>query len=88
MLKAIGAPNSLVSSTAISQIIMVSLFGVFLGSIATFLLAALLPSNVPIYFTPSSVAITVITLLFIGPAGGMLSIRMAHKVEPLTALDM
>ena len=88
MLKAIGAPNGLVSSAAISQIIMVSLFGVIIGSTVTFLLASSLPSNVPVYFTPSSVAITVVTLIFIGPLGGLLSIRMAHKVEPLTALDM
>tara|TARA_B100000029_G_scaffold196730_1_gene194757 strand:+ start:141 stop:1289 length:1149 start_codon:yes stop_codon:yes gene_type:complete len=88
MLKAIGAPNRLVSATAISQIVIVSLFGVIIGTLATFALAATLPSNVPVYFTTSSVAVTIVTLLLIGPAGGMLSIRMAHKVEPLTALDM
>jgi putative ABC transport system permease protein len=88
MLKAIGAPNLLVSTAAISQIIIVSLFGVIIGTLATFALAATLPSNVPVYFTTSSITITVGTLLLIGPVGGMLSIRMAHKVEPLTALDM
>lgn len=88
MLKAIGAPNRLVSATAISQIILVSLFGVIIGTLATFALAVTLPSNVPVYFTTSSVVVTIVTLLLIGPIGGMLSIRMAHKVEPLTALDM
>ena len=88
MLKAIGAPNRLVSAAAISQIIIVSLIGVIIGTLATFALAVTLPSNVPVYFTTSSVSVTIITLLLIGPIGGMLSIRMAHKVEPLTALDM
>ena len=88
MLKAIGAPNRLVSAAAISQIIIVSLVGVIIGTLATFALAVTLPSNVPVYFTTSSVTVTITTLLLIGPIGGMLSIRMAHKVEPLTALDM
>ncbi len=88
MLKAIGAPNRLVSAAAISQIIIVSLIGVIIGTLATFALAVTLPSNVPVYFTASSVTATIITLLLIGPIGGMLSIRMAHKIEPLTALDM
>ena len=88
MLKAIGAPNRLVSAAAISQIIIVSLIGVIIGTLATFALAVTLPSNVPVYFTTSSVTVTITTLLLIGPIGGMLSIRMAHKVEPLTALDM
>ena len=88
MLKAIGAPNRLVSAAAISQIIIVSLVGVIIGTLATFALAVTLPSNVPVYFTTSSVSVTIITLLLIGPIGGMLSIRMAHKLEPLTALDM
>ena len=42
----------------------------------------------PEYVPAPSVSVTIITLLLIGPIGGMLSIRMAHKVEPLTALDM
>ena len=88
MLKAIGAPNRLVSAAAISQIIIVSLIGVIIGTLATFALAVTLPSNVPVYFTASSVTATIITLLLIGPIGGMLSIRMALKIEPLTALDM
>ncbi|MBO31399.1 MAG: hypothetical protein CMM74_00255 [Rhodospirillaceae bacterium] len=88
MLKAIGAPNRLVSAAVISQIIIVSLIGVIIGTLATFALAVTLPSNVPVYFTASSVTATIITLLLIGPIGGMLSIRMAHKIEPLTALDM
>jgi len=88
MLKAIEAPNRLVSAAVISQIIIVSLIGVIIGTLATFALAVTLPSNVPVYFTASSVTATIITLLLIGPIGGMLSIRMAHKIEPLTALDM
>jgi len=88
MLKAIGTPNLVVAVTAILQIVFVTVFGVFLGGLATFGLTIGIPSNVPILFTGTSVLIAVISLLLIGPIGGMVSIRLALKIEPLTALGM
>ena len=88
MLKAIGTPNNVVATAAIMQIIFVTVFGVGFGSLVVLGLAFGLPSGVPILFTGTSIAITVISLLLIGPIGGMVSIRLALKVEPLTALGM
>jgi len=88
MLKAIGTPNPVVANAAILQIIFVTVFGVFLGGVATYGLTIGMPSGVPILFTSTSLMIAVVSLLLIGPLGGMVSIRLALKVEPLTALGM
>jgi len=88
MLKAIGTPNPTVASAAILQIIFVTIFGVFLGGLSTLGLTIGMPSGVPIIFTKTSFLIAVISLLLIGPIGGMVSIRLALKVEPLRALGM
>ncbi len=88
MLKAVGTPNPVVAGAAIIQIIFVTVFGVFLGGLATLGLTVGMPSGVPIIFTGTSILIAIISLLLIGPIGGMVSIRMALKVEPLSALGM
>ena len=88
MLKAIGTPNPVVTVSAIMQIIFVTVFGVAFGGLVVFGLAIGLPSGVPILFTGTSIAIAAVSLLLIGPLGGMVSIRLALKVEPLRALGM
>jgi putative ABC transport system permease protein len=88
MLKAIGANNKIVASTVIMQIILVTIIGVALGSIGTFLLILGLPGGIPFLLTGNTAVITIFTLLLIGPLGGLVSVRLALKVEPLTALGM
>jgi putative ABC transport system permease protein len=88
MLKAIGTPNPVIATSAIMQIIFVTVFGVAFGGLVVLGLAIGLPSGVPILFTGTSIAIATVSLLLIGPLGGMVSIRLALKVEPLRALGM
>jgi putative ABC transport system permease protein len=88
MLKAIGTPNPVVATASILQIIFVTVFGVILGGVVTFGLTLGMPAGVPIIFTGTSILIATVSLLLIGPIGGMVSIRMALKVEPLSALGM
>ena len=88
MLKALGASNRIVSIAATMQIVLTNLFGVFLGGTATLLLAPGLPAGIPISFVGTQMLIAVVTLLLIGPIGGLVSIRLALKVEPLTALGL
>jgi putative ABC transport system permease protein len=88
MLKAIGTSNHIVAIAAILQIFFVTVFGVLIGSAATFGLAQGLPAGIPILFQGTSVLVAIIALMLIGPIGGMVSVRMALKVEPLTALGM
>jgi putative ABC transport system permease protein len=88
MLKAIGTGNRIVAVAAILQIFLVTIFGVLLGSLATFGLAIGLPAGIPILFQGTAVAVAIVVLMLIGPVGGLVSVRMALKVEPLTALGM
>lgn len=88
MLKAIGLGNPIVATAAMAQIILVTIIGIFIGTIATFLLTIGIPSGVPILLSGDAVLIAIISLLLIGPIGGMVSIQLAVKIEPLKALGM
>lgn len=88
MLKAIGIPNPTVAISSLTQIILVTIVGIFIGTAATYGLAFGMPPGVPIEFNGDSVLIAVISLMLIGPIGGMVSVILAIKVEPLKALGM
>jgi putative ABC transport system permease protein len=88
VLKAIGVSNLIVAINVVLQIVLVTTFGVFIGSLVTFLLAVGIPGSVPVVFNGSSVAVAIITLLLIGPIGGLVSVRLATSVEPLIALGL
>ena len=88
MLKALGASNPIVALSATAQIISTNMLGVFIGVLATGLLALGLPAGIPIIFAGQQVAVAIITLLLIGPLGGLISIRYLLRVEPLTALGL
>ena len=88
MLKAIGASNLTVGLASIIQIIVVTVIGVFMGVAATLLLSLSFPPTIPIVFAPSAVWTAILSLLLIGPIGGLVSVRYSLKVEPLTALGL
>lgn len=88
VLKAIGTPNKTVALAVVSQIVLVSTFGVLLGGLFTLLLSLGIPASVPIIFSGNSVALAMLALLAIGPLGGLVSVRLAVSVEPLTALGL
>jgi putative ABC transport system permease protein len=88
VLKAIGAPNSVIAHSVIAQIVVVTTFGVFLGSLITFILSIALPAGIPIVFNGSSIVVAIAALLAIGPLGGLISVRVAIGVEPLIALGL
>ena len=88
VLKAIGTTNSVVAHSVVMQIILITTFGVFIGAGITFLLATFLPAGIPILFSGPSVLLAVISLLLIGPIGGLVSVRLAISVEPLIALRL
>jgi putative ABC transport system permease protein len=88
MLKAIGASNALVALATVLQIVFTNLFGVALGGAGTAALAATFPSTVPIVFQLGNVGLAIGGLLVIGPIGGLVALRAALNVEPLTALGL
>jgi putative ABC transport system permease protein len=88
MLKAIGASNFTIGVSFILQIIAVTGFGVLLGAVGTALLALALPAVVPLEFTFRSTVVAIISLLVIGPLGGIVSVRYLLRIEPLRALGL
>jgi putative ABC transport system permease protein len=88
VLKAIGASNPVVGAASIIQIIMITIIGVTIGGLLTFLFSLSFPPTVPIVFNGTTSAIALIALLLIGPLGGMVSIRYAVRIEPLKALGL
>lgn len=88
MLKALGASNPIVALSATIQIVSTNTLGVIIGALATFILALALPAGIPIIFAGQQVMVAIITLLLIGPIGGLVSIRYLLRVEPLTALGL
>lgn len=88
VLKAIGASNLSVALAVIFQIVLVTTFGVLLGGIVTLALALALPEGIPVAFNGSAVLLAIVSLLAIGPLGGLVSVRLAISVEPLIALGL
>ncbi len=88
VLKAIGTANPIVAASSIIQISVVTLIGVAIGGLLTFLFSLTFPPTVPIVFNGTTSALAVVALLFIGPLGGLVSIRYAVRIEPLKALGL
>lgn len=88
VLKAIGAANPIVAMASVIQIILITIIGVAIGALLTFLFSLFFPPTVPIVFNGTTSAIALIALLLIGPLGGLVSIRYAVRIEPLKALGL
>lgn len=88
MLKAIGSSNGTVGGTALLQIVLVTVTGVVIGGLGTLLLSLGMPDGIPILFSGPAVAGAIAALLLIGPVGGLVSIRLAQKIDPLTAIGL
>lgn len=88
MLKAIGASNPTVATASILQIVVINAVGVLIGVAGSLALSLSFPVEVPIVFTGQAVTAAVLSLVIIGPLGGMVSIFALLRVEPLTALGL
>jgi putative ABC transport system permease protein len=77
-----------VAVAVVAQIVMVSTFGVLMGGLITYLLSLAIPASVPILLGGQTVGIAMAALLAIGPLGGLVTVRLAVAVEPLTALGL
>ena len=88
MLKAIGASSLMVGMAALVQIIVVNAFGVLIGVVGTQLLKLGLPPAIPIVFTGDAALTAIGLLMVIGPLGGLVSVFLLLRVEPLRALGL
>jgi len=88
VLKAIGTANPLVAAASVIQIVVVTVVGVAIGALLSFLFSLTFPPTVPIVFNGTTSALAIVALLLIGPLGGLVSIRYAVRIEPLKALGL
>lgn len=88
VLKAIGTTNTVVATAFIIQIFLITIIGVAIGGLLTFLFSLTFPPTIPIVFNGTTSAIAVAALLLIGPLGGLVSVRYAVRIEPLKALGL
>lgn len=88
MLKAIGLSNWTVGWSALIQIFTVNAFGVAIGAVGTLALTSNFPVTVPIMLTGTTALASVLALLAIGPLGGIVSVFVLLRIEPLRALGM
>jgi putative ABC transport system permease protein len=88
MLKAIGASNWTVAAGALAQIIIVNALGVLIGAVGSLGLGLALPPGIPAIFTGEAVLAAIGSLLLIGPLGGLVSVWLLLRVEPLIALGL
>lgn len=88
MLKAIGTSTPVIALSAMTQIVAINAFGVAVGAIGSLLLSLTFPPTLPVIFTGNAVLSAVASLLIIGPLGGLVSVWLLLRVEPLTALGL
>jgi putative ABC transport system permease protein len=78
--------NRTVAGATLWQIGLVTTIGVAIGGLVTYLLTLGIPAEVPLQLTAPTIATTTGLLLIIGPLAGLVSIRLAIRVDPLTAI--
>jgi putative ABC transport system permease protein len=88
MLKAIGTPNAVIGLATVLQILIITLLGIAIGSLITFGLSLAFPPNIPLVFDLRSGLTAILTIMAIGPIGGLVAIRYSLQIEPLTALGL
>jgi putative ABC transport system permease protein len=70
------------------QIIVITLAGIAIGSAITLGLSLIFPPNIPLVFNLRTGLTTILTILAVGPIGGLVAIRYSLLIEPLTALGL
>jgi putative ABC transport system permease protein len=88
VLKAIGSSNGVVGLAAVIQIMVVTAIGVGIGGLLTYVFSLFFPPTIPLVFNGQASAFAIAALLFIGPAGGLVSVIYAVRIEPLKALRL
>ncbi len=88
MLKAIGTSTWSIGLSAMLQIVLINALGVVIGAMGSLALGASFPPAVPIEFSRDALVATVVSLMLIGPIGGLVSIIYLLRIEPLTALGL
>lgn len=86
VMKAIGASNGFIARSIVSQVFILSVIGIGLGVVLTYLTALALPEGMPFNLDTTMVVIYAIVLLIIALLSSIISVRQIVKIDPLTAL--
>lgn len=86
VMKAIGASNQFIIRSIISQVFILSFFGILIGGLLTYLTALVFPENMPFNLDGKLVILYGISLLTISMLSSLVSVRQITKIDPLTAL--
>ena len=78
----------MVGAAAVIQIMIITLIGVGIGGLLTYVFSLFFPPTVPLVFDGRASLLAVLALLFIGPLGGLVSVIYAVRIEPLKALRL
>ncbi len=88
VLKAIGSSNGVVGAASVIQIVVVTALGVAIGGALTYVFSLGFPPTIPLTFNGMRSMLAILALLLIGPAGGLVSVIYAVRIEPLKALRL
>lgn len=88
VLKAIGSTNGSVGAASVIQIVVVTAIGVGIGGAFTYLFSLGFPPTIPLVFNGMRSMLAILALMLIGPAGGLVSVIYAIRIEPLKALRL
>lgn len=86
VMKAIGASNGFIARSIVAQVFILSVIGIGLGVVLTYLTALALPQGMPFNLDTTMVIIYAIVLLIIALLSSIISVRQIVKIDPLTAL--
>ena len=86
VMKAIGASNSFIKKSIISQVFVLSLISIIAGIVLTYATALILPEAMPFNLDFMTVILYAIILLVVSVLGSVISARQVTKIDPLTAI--
>lgn len=86
IMKAIGASNSFLGRTVVSQVFLLAATSIGIGIGLTYGTAAILPKEVPFALDPVLLIIYAIVLLTVSVLSSLLSVRKITKIDPLQAI--
>ncbi|KEO81234.1 ABC transporter permease [Tumebacillus flagellatus] len=86
VLKALGASTSYLAKNLLGQIFLLSLVSIVVGAGLTYLVAAVMPGEVPFALDNGVVVVYSVILLIVSMLGAMISLRRIAKIDALQAI--
>lgn len=86
VMKAIGASNSFVVQSVISQVFLLVSVSILIGIGLTYAMTTILPEGMPFNLLPNMVALYSLVILGTSLIGSLFSVKSIIKIDPITAL--